>query len=139
MRSTPGSAVTSSRNGRAGGGATYGSPGPGPAVASSNAAVSRTVSVTACSVEQPPRPSPAYGDMVLRARAGLRPTTPQQAAGARIEPKPSLACADGGGGAAARPAGDPGEIPGRPRRPVELRLARERQPELARVRPAEDH
>ena len=33
--------------------------------------------------------------MVLRPRVGLRPTRPQQAAGARIEPNPSLACAIG--------------------------------------------
>jgi len=33
--------------------------------------------------------------MVLRARVGLRPTSPQQAAGARMDPKPSVACAMG--------------------------------------------
>src|SRR5262245_8297591 len=33
--------------------------------------------------------------MVFRARVGLRPTRPQQAAGARIDPKPSEACAIG--------------------------------------------
>src|SRR5947207_463742 len=43
MRSVPGSAPTSSRNGRFGGGATAMSPGPGPFVASSMAAVSRVV------------------------------------------------------------------------------------------------
>src|ERR1700682_380795 len=105
MRNGLRSACTSLRYDRGGGGATYGSPGPGPAVASSSAAVSRTVRVTACSVEQPGSPSPVYGDMVLRPRVGLSPTTPQQAAGARMEPKPSEACAigsmggpDGGGG-----------------------------------------
>src|SRR5712691_2484729 len=95
MRSRPDAAPTSAWNGRAGAGATYGSPGPAPAVASSSAAQSRTVSVTACSVEQPPRPSPIYGANVLRPRVGLRPTRPQHAAGARMDPKPSLAWAIG--------------------------------------------
>src|SRR5258708_21263960 len=88
-----GVALTSSREGRAGGGAEYGSAGPGPQVASSSAALSRTVSVTACSVELPPRPSPVTGAKVLRPRVGLSPTSPQLAAGARIEPKPSVAWA----------------------------------------------
>ncbi len=35
------------------------------------------------------------GAIVLRARVGLSPTSPQQAAGARMDPKPSLACAIG--------------------------------------------
>src|SRR5207247_10161170 len=81
--------------GRASGGATEGSPGPAPAVASSSAAESRTVSVTACSADSPPRPSPVYGAIVLRPRVGLRPTRPQHAAGARMLPKPSVACAIG--------------------------------------------
>ena len=51
--------------------------------------------------------------MVLRARVGLRPTSPQQAAGARIEPKPSVACAIGSiraPTAAAAPPLEPPEI-----------------------------
>ena len=64
-------------------------------MASSSAALSRTVSETACSVEAPPRPSPVTGAKVLRPRVGLSPTSPQLAAGARMEPKPSLACAIG--------------------------------------------
>src|SRR6185295_19716530 len=99
------------KNGRAGGAAAYGSPGPAPAVASSRAAQSRTLSVTACSVEQPPRPSPVYGAIVLRPRVGLRPTTPQQAAGARMEPKPSLACAIGSMRAPTEAAAPPLEPP----------------------------
>src|SRR5437870_9476100 len=95
MRIRPGFAPTSARNGPAGAGAAYGSPGPAPDVASSRAAVSRTDRVTACSVEQPPSPSPAYGAWVLRPRVGFKPTSPQHAAGARIEPKPSDACAIG--------------------------------------------
>ena len=36
-----------------------------------------------------------YGAIVLRPRVGLRPTRPQHAAGARMLPKPSVACAIG--------------------------------------------
>src|SRR5207247_7049963 len=107
----PGSAPTSSRNVRACGGAAYGSPGAAPAVASRRAAESRTVSVTACSAERPPRPSPRYGAIVLRARVGLRPTSPQHAAGARIEPKPSVACAIGSMRAPTAAAAPPLEPP----------------------------
>src|SRR5262249_12819829 len=95
MRSVSGAAPTSERNGRAGGAAAEGSPGPWPAVASSNAAQSRTESGAGGWVERPRRPSPAYGAIVLRDRVGLSPTTPQHDAGARIEPKPSDACAIG--------------------------------------------
>src|SRR5213595_309370 len=113
MRSRPGVAPISAGYGRAGAGAAYGSPGADPAVASSSAAQSRTVSVTACSTERPPRPSPRYGAIVLRARVGLRPTSPQHAAGARIEPKPSVAWAIGSmraPTAAAAPPLDPPEL-----------------------------
>src|ERR1700730_9274053 len=111
MRSGLCSACTSRRYDRGGGGATYGSPGPGPAVASSSAAVSRTVKVTACSVEQPASPSPVYGDMVLRPRVGLAPRTPPQAARARMEPKPSEACAIGSMRAPTEAAAPPEEPP----------------------------
>ena len=50
---------------------------------------------------------------MLRPRVGLRPTSPQHAAGARIEPKPSVACAIGSmraPTAAAAPPLDPPEI-----------------------------
>src|SRR6185295_5940961 len=90
-----------------------GSPGPAPQVASRRAAPSRTESVTACSAESPASPSPAKGAMVLRARVGLRPTSPQQAAGARMDPKPSVACAMGSmrePTAAAAPPLEPPEI-----------------------------
>ena len=52
MRSRPVSAPTSSRKGRGGLGAQYGSPRSGPAVASRSAAVSRTEIVTACVHDQ---------------------------------------------------------------------------------------
>ena len=75
--------------------------------------MSRTVRVTACSVEQPPSPSPVTGAKVLRPRVGLSPTMPQQAAGARMDPKPSEACAIGSMRAptdAAAPPDDPPEM-----------------------------
>src|SRR5204862_5382004 len=84
-----GSRPTSSRNGRAGGGAQYGSPFAGPAVASSSAALSRTESVSACSQTRPLNRSPTSGPSGLRARVGLRPKTPHADAGMRIEPPPS--------------------------------------------------
>src|SRR5258706_13434132 len=43
----------------------------------------------------PPQPSPECGPMGTRARVGFRPNSPQQAAGMRIEPPPSLECAAG--------------------------------------------
>ena len=54
-----------------------------------------------------------YGAMVLRPRVGLSPTMPQHAAGARIDPNPSLACAIGSmraPTAAAAPPLDPPDI-----------------------------
>ena len=49
--------------------------------------------------------------MVLRPRVGLSPTSPQQAAGARIEPKPSEACAAGSMRAPTAAAAPPLEPP----------------------------
>jgi len=48
---------------------------------------------------------------VLRPRVGLSPTTPQQAAGARMEPKPSLAWAIGSMRAPTAAAAPPLEPP----------------------------
>src|SRR5690625_5439413 len=61
---------------------------------SKNAAVSRTVRVSTPSVDRP-MPSPLSGPFETRPRLGLSPTRPQDAAGIRIEPPPSLACATG--------------------------------------------
>src|SRR5207237_1046774 len=83
---------TSCRNGRAIGGAQYGSPTSGPAVASSSAALSRTLHVTAWPIDAPLQPSPASGPAGLRARVGLSPKRPHAEAGMRIEPPPSVAC-----------------------------------------------
>src|SRR5204863_7599900 len=65
------------------------------AAASSSADEPLTLCVTAFSTDSPPSPSPTYGAIVLRPRVGLRPTRPQHAAGARMLPKPSVACAIG--------------------------------------------
>src|SRR5215468_11894983 len=110
MRSRPGSAPTSSRNGRAGGGAQYGSPTSGPDVASSSAALSRTERVSACSAAPPPATSPYSGPSGLRARVGLSANRPQADAGYRREPPRSLPCANGtmpDATAAAEPPLDP--------------------------------
>src|SRR5437588_5821730 len=83
----------------------------GPAVASSKAALSRTDRVTACPMLAPFHPSPASGPMGVRARVGLRPNNPQQAAGMRIEPPPSVACAIGRTPAATAAAAPPLDPP----------------------------
>src|SRR6478736_8618334 len=110
IRSRPGSAPTSPRNGRAGGGAQYGSPRSGPDVASSSAALSRTERVSACSTAPPAATSPYSGPNGLRARVGLRANRPHAEAGYRSEPPRSLPCANGtmlDATAAAEPPLDP--------------------------------
>jgi len=92
-RELPADAPTSAANGRAGGGATYGSPGIGPATASRMAAVSRTERVSTPSVASPPSISPSPGPHEMRPRDGLSPTSAHALAGIRIDPPPSLACA----------------------------------------------
>src|SRR5262249_61281365 len=76
-----------------------------------SAALSRTVRVTACAVDALPQPSPASGPIGLRARVGFRPKSPQQEAGMRIDPPPSLACAMGTMPAATAAAAPPLEPP----------------------------
>src|ERR1700730_8753362 len=82
-------------------------------MASSMAALSRTLMLTTWPQENPPQPSPRSGPSGLRARVGFNPNTPDAEAGMRIEPPPSLACAAGGAGAAAagRAAGGGHELP----------------------------
>src|SRR5579862_238975 len=58
---------------------------------SSRAALSRTERVSAWPMASPNSESPGYGDEVIRPREGFSPKTPQQDAGIRIEPAPSLA------------------------------------------------
>lgn len=112
MRRRPGWLSTSARKGRLGIGGQYGSPDAGPLVASSRAALSRTERVTAWAALTPLQPSPTSGPMGLRARVGLRPNSPQLAAGMRIDPPPSLPCAIGTMPAATAAAAPPLEPPG---------------------------
>ena len=56
--------------------------------------------------------SPMAGPTEIRPRLGLSPTRPQQAAGMRIEPPPSLACASGTIPAATAAADPPLDPPG---------------------------
>src|SRR5699024_11222477 len=73
-------------------------------------AVSRTVRVTTPSVDSP-RPSPLRGPLETRPRLGLSPTSPQAAAGIRMDPPPSLAWAAGTILAATAAAAPPLEPP----------------------------
>ena len=66
------------------------SPGSAPAIASRATAASRTVRVSTPSHDMPAARSPKSGPIETRPRLGLRPTTPQQDAGMRIEPPRSL-------------------------------------------------
>src|SRR5258708_23057890 len=111
MRKRPGSRPTSSANGRFGGGATYGLDGSAPWIASSIAALSRTLMLTTWPQENPAQPSPRSGPTGLRARVGFNPNTPAAEAGMRIEPPPSLACATGRRRAATAAAAPPDEPP----------------------------
>ena len=109
MRSRPGSAPTSSRKGRAGAGALYQASGSGAESVSRIAAASATVRVTAPSTIAP---SQLWLSRGTRPRLGLRPTRPQQAAGIRIDPPPSLACAAGNIPPAVAAAAPPLDPPG---------------------------
>src|SRR6516162_4930972 len=93
-------------------GALYGSPGAGPAVQSSIRAESRTLRLTTCPVDSPPHPSPASGAIDTRPRDGLSPNNPHCAAGIRMEPPPSVACATGRMPAETAAAAPPDEPPG---------------------------
>src|SRR3954462_8335943 len=59
----------------------------------------------------PAQDSPMSGPWLTRARVGLSPTSPHSAAGIRIEPPPSLACAIGTRPAATAAADPPDEPP----------------------------
>src|SRR6476620_10183858 len=77
--------------------------GSAPPMASRNAAVSRTLRVITCST----RLGSVIGRLDVRPRDGFRPTTPHHAAGSRIEPPMSLACATGTSPAATAAAAPP--------------------------------
>src|SRR3989304_4234017 len=83
----------------------------GPEVASSRAAQSRTERVRTCCAPSPFITSPMSGPRGLRPRVGLRPTTPQQEAGMRMEPPPSPPWAMGTMPAATAAAEPPLEPP----------------------------
>ncbi len=87
------------------------SPTPGPRTASSIAAVSRIVRLMHSATAGPD--SSPDGPALTLPCVGFSPTTPQQAAGIRMEPDPSLACATGtipeATAAAAPPLDPPGE------------------------------
>ena len=93
-----------------------GRPASAPWTASRIAAVSRTERVTTSSATSPPMTSPNSGARDTRPRDGLSPTSPQHAAGMRIEPPPSLACAAATMPAATAAAEPPLEPPVRARR-----------------------
>src|SRR5215467_1591646 len=84
-----------------------------PAVQSSIRAESRTLRLTTCPADSPPHPSPASGAIDTRPRDGLSPNSPHCAAGIRIEPPPSVACATGRMPAATAAAEPPEEPPWR--------------------------
>src|SRR5690606_11928630 len=75
------------------------------------AAVSRTVRLSTPSTARPPQPSPRSGPMGTTPRDALNPYTPQQAAGIRMEPPPSLPCATGTTPVATATAAPPLEPP----------------------------
>ena len=74
--------------------------------------MSRTLRETQRNVTPPYQKSAPWGAMVMRPRAGLSPTSPECAAGTRIEPPPSLASASGSTRAATAAAEPPEEPPG---------------------------
>src|SRR5262245_11324581 len=80
-------------------------------MASSTAALSLTVRVRTPWVVPPIHASPISGPSEIRARLGFNPTSPQLAAGTRIEPPPSLAWATGTMPAATAAADPPDEPP----------------------------
>src|SRR3982751_3898400 len=80
-------------------------------MASIMTALSRTLMLTTWPTENPPQPSPRSGPSGLRARVGFNPNTPEAAAGMRIDPPPSLACATGRIRAATAAAAPPDEPP----------------------------
>ena len=112
MRKTPGSRRIISAYDASGGATTKGSPGSPPARTSSAAAVSRTLREITPSLDAPNQTSPAAGPSDARPREGFSPNRPQQAAGIRIDPPPSLPAAIGTIPAATAAAAPPLEPPG---------------------------
>src|SRR5947208_3498755 len=92
-----------------------GSRSSGPAMTESSSAASRTVRAIGPTHEKLVQPL-ALGNRDTRPSVGLSPTTPQQAAGWRMEPARSLPSASGPSPAASAAAAPPLDPPGvRPR------------------------
>ena len=89
MRSGPGSSTQAATKAPSCGGGKYASPGSEPAMTSSISAQSATVRAMGPLVAKPSQASYVAGAPLTSPRVGLWPTTPQQAAGMRIEPPPS--------------------------------------------------
>src|SRR5258708_29489330 len=101
---------------------------------SSRWAESRTERVTACWIEAPAQPSP-WGAKDTRPRDGFMPKSPQQDAGVRIEPPPSLAWAAGTIPAATAAAAPPEDPPGVRDRSQGLRQTPRNSDSVLRHRP----
>ena len=111
MRSRPGGSRTSSAKGRGGGATMKGSPATGPLWMSSASALSRTLREITPSLHAPNHTSPKPGPLEMRPREGFSANRPQQAAGMRSEPPPSLPEAMGTTPAATAAAEPPLEPP----------------------------
>ena len=90
--------------------------------------MSATVRVSTPSIDS--EESPSSGASETRPRLGFSPTSPQQAAGMRIEPPPSLPCATGTMPAATAAAAPPEEPPGVRCRSQGLRVGPNRRASL---------
>ena len=110
MRSRRGSRAAQAENGTSGSGSGRTSPGIGCAIASSIAAASRTVRARDPSPASPVQSLPT-GPALTRPRLGLNPTIPQQLAGMRMDPPPSLPSASGTSRAATAAAAPPLDPP----------------------------
>src|SRR5210317_2125734 len=108
IRSFLGTSCEAAKKDVAGAGGPPAAPSSGPAVASSNAALSRTERDTQCVTLM--ISWIVLGPRGVRARLGFMPNRPQHEAGIRIEPPPSVALAKGkipAATAAAEPPDDP--------------------------------
>src|SRR5207253_1509587 len=71
-------------------------------------AASRTVRASGPGTEKEESPPPVWPRLLIRPRVGLRPTTPQNAAGTRMDPPPSVPTCSGPSSAAVAAAAPPG-------------------------------
>src|SRR5947208_15657700 len=104
-------------------------------MASIMTALSRTDMLTTWPQENPPQPSPRSGPTGTRARVGFNPKTPEPAAGMRIEPPPSVACATGRMRAATAAAAPPDEPPDECTRFHGLRVGPNRRDSVVGINP----